>query len=506
MKPIVLCILDGWGHREATEHNAMAAAKTPHWDRLTAQYPMSLLGTSGADVGLPDGQMGNSEVGHMAIGSGRIVMQELPRIDGAIADGSLAKNSVLTSMIANLKKSGKACHLMGLCSDGGVHAHIHHIISLAKIIANENVKVNIHAFLDGRDTPPSSAPAFVKELEALVAAEKNVKIATVSGRYYAMDRDKRWDRVQKAYDVLAHAKGDKVASASDAVKQSYANEKTDEFVLPVVVDGYAGMQDGDAVLMANFRADRARQLLTALLDDKFDGFARGKKIQFSAAVGMVEYSDKLSPLMTTLFTSEPLTNLLAEVLAARGINQLRVAETEKYAHVTFFFNGGKETPVKGEDRSLVPSPKVATYDLQPEMSSAEVTDKVVEGIESGNYGLIVVNYANTDMVGHTGDLKAAALAVEAVDRALGRISAAIEKKNGIMLVTADHGNAEEMHDHENESPHTQHTLNPVPFLGVGLEKGKVSLKNGRLSDIAPTILTLMELPIPKEMTGKSLVA
>lgn len=500
-KPVILCILDGWGHREATENNALANADTPNWDRLVAQYPMSLLETSGLSVGLPEGQMGNSEVGHMTIGSGRVVMQDLPRIDQAIASGELAKNPGVKALI----ESGKPCHLMGLCSDGGVHAHIHHILSLAQILASANVPVWLHLFLDGRDTPPSSAKQYLAQVEALTAKQKLVKIATISGRYYAMDRDKRWDRVQKAYDAIVSAGAPKVASAEAAVKQSYADGKTDEFVLPAVLEGYTGVQNGENLLMANFRADRARQLLAALLDPQFDGFARSKIATFGAAFGMVEYSDHLNTLMQPLFRSEPLNHLLADVVSGAGLNQLRVAETEKYAHVTFFFNGGKETPVKGEDRTLVPSPKVATYDLQPEMSSVEVTDRVVEGVTGGKYELIVVNFANTDMVGHTGDMKAATLAVEAVDRAIGRIAQAVEKAGGVMLITADHGNAEEMHDHDNDSPHTQHTLNPVPFLGVGLDKARVKLADGGLADIAPTILALLGIEKPVEMTGRSLI-
>jgi 2,3-bisphosphoglycerate-independent phosphoglycerate mutase len=503
-RPMVLCILDGWGHSEDATHNAIKGANIPVWDRLEKTAPMSLLNTSGEDVGLPKGQMGNSEVGHMNIGSGRIVMQDLPRIDAAMASGALAGNTELVKMIEAVKQTGGACHIAGLVSDGGVHAHIDHIIALAKIVDAAGVKTIIHSITDGRDTPPQSAEKYIAELMEAVSTLSHVTIGTVSGRYYAMDRDNRWERVQLAYDAMVLGKGNASADPLVTVRESYAADKNDEFILPTVMDGYAGMRDGDAFLMANFRADRARQILNALLDPAFDGFERERVVDFAAAAGMVEYSKAHTAFMTTLFASEELHKIFGEILAENGLTQLRISETEKYAHVTFFFNGGKEDTFDGEKRILVPSPDVATYDLKPEMSAAEVTDNLVEAIESDVFDVIVVNYANTDMVGHTGIEEAAIKAVEAVDACLGRLEVAVKNAGGLMFVTADHGNAETMVDPKTHVPHTAHTLNPVPFILVG--RDDISLKNGRLCDIAPTMLALMNLPQPKEMTGKSLVA
>ncbi len=505
-KPVLLCILDGWGESDDREHNAIAQAHTPHWDALRASYPFGVLSASEGDVGLPAGQMGNSEVGHMNIGAGRIVMQDLPRIDAAIADGSLAKNAALGDFIAALKKSGGTCHLLGLLSDGGVHSHQAHMMALAKAVSDAGITVAVHAFLDGRDVAPQSARGYLAACEKALAGTK-AQLATISGRYYAMDRDKRWERVAKAYTLLVDGNGPRNASWSAAVDASYAAGVTDEFVLPTALGDYAGMRDGDGVLMANFRADRARQLLHALIDLKFDGFARTRVVKFAAALGMVEYSDALNAMMPAMFGAQVLANNLGELVARAGLKQLRIAETEKYAHVTFFFNGGREESFAGEERILVPSPKVATYDLQPEMSAYEVTDKLVAAIESGKFDLIVVNYANTDMVGHSGDLSAAMKAVEAVDICLGRLAAAITKSGGAMLITADHGNAECLHDPDAGQPHTAHTLNPVPCVLVGerFKQGPQKLPTGVLADIAQTLCALLELPQPPEMTGRNLL-
>ena len=507
-KPVILCILDGWGESDERDHNAIAQAHTPNWDAMRAAYPFGTLNASELDVGLPTGQMGNSEVGHMNIGAGRIVMQELPRIDAAVADGSLAKNAALQTYIAALKESGGTAHLLGLLSDGGVHAHQNHLAALAKIIAAENIEVAIHAFTDGRDVSPKSALTYVAQLEKDLAGIPGISFATISGRYYAMDRDKRWERVQKAYDAITAGIGEKATTATTAIERAYAANLTDEFILPTCVEHYAGMRDGDGILMTNFRADRARQMLHALLDPKFDGFIKPRSITFAATLGMVEYSEALNPLITAMFTPQTLHNNLGEVAAKAGLTQLRIAETEKYAHVTFFFNGGREEPFQNEDRILVPSPKVATYDLKPEMSAPEMTDKLVAAIESGKYDLIVVNYANTDMVGHSGDLHAAMKAVEAVDMCLGRVKAALDKAGGAMLITADHGNAECLHDEDSGQAHTAHTLNFVPCLLVG-ERFTSTPKNlgtGILADIAPTLCAMLELTPPPEMTGRNLLA
>ncbi|MGE5478262.1 MAG: 2,3-bisphosphoglycerate-independent phosphoglycerate mutase [Bacteroidales bacterium] len=504
-RPVVLCILDGWGHRDDPTDNAIAQAKTPTWDRLVASAPRALLQTSGLAVGLPDGQMGNSEVGHMNLGAGRVVMQDLPRIDQAVADGSLAANPLLTEALAKVKAAGGTLHIMGLMSPGGVHSHQDHLAALARIASDAGVPVAVHAFLDGRDTPPSSAQDFVAKFQADIAGTK-ATIATVSGRYYAMDRDKRWDRVQLAFDAMALGQGPRATDAAAAIKASYESGKTDEFVLPVVIGTYAGMKDGDGLLMGNFRADRAREILHTLVDPKFDGFARARVPAFSAQLGLTEYSKDLAAFLTTLFPAESLSNLLGEVVSAAGKTQLRIAETEKYAHVTFFFNGGREQVYPGEDRILVPSPKVATYDLQPEMSAPEVTDKLVEAIGSGKYDLIVANYANGDMVGHTGIMAAAMQAAETVDAALARLEAAVKAAGGVMLVTADHGNAEMMVDPDSHEPYTAHTIGPVDVLMVNPPAGVTALADGKLADVAPTLLALLGLPQPAEMSGHPLLS
>ena len=507
-RPLILAILDGWGDAEGkhAEHNTFFKAHTPNLNTLAERFNSSKLDASEHSVGLPDGQMGNSEVGHMNIGSGRVVLQDLPRIDKAISDGSLAQKPQLQTMIAELKKTGKACHILGLLSPGGVHAHQDHIAALANIVAAEDVKVWIHAFLDGRDTPPKSALDYLQKFQAKIVDNANIHFATLGGRYFSMDRDKRWDRVRQAYQVMVGKHQDKNPTALAAIEKGYAAGQNDEFITPSAVGEYDGMQDGDALIMANFRADRAREILTALLDPAFDGFPRERVVQFSHVIGMVEYSEKLNPFISTLFSPESLHDILGEVVAKAGMNQLRIAETEKYAHVTFFFNGGREEPFTGEERILVPSPKVATYDLQPEMSAPELTDTLVAAIEKNTFDLIVVNYANADMVGHSGDIDAAIKAVETVDHCIGRVWQAVEKTGGALVLSADHGNIEQMFDEDSNQPHTAHTLNRVPFAvyGAGYAKPFQPL-DGKLADIAPTILQLLGIQKPAAMTGKSLI-
>jgi len=505
-RPVVLCILDGWGHRDETTDNAIALANTPTWDRLLRDNPHTLIETSGGDVGLPHGQMGNSEVGHMNLGAGRVVVQDLPRIDGAVRDGSLATNPALTRFIDALKDSGGTCHLMGLMSPGGVHSHQDHMVALAKAVSDGGVPVVVHALMDGRDTPPSAGKGYLERFLADVADVPDCRVGVVSGRYYAMDRDKRWDRVERAYNAIVD--GDGMASADDplaGIQMAYDRGETDEFINPMVIGGYAGMADGDGILMANFRADRAREILAALLDPAFEGFARRRMVRFSSALGMAEYSKAHNAWMETLFPPEALTQILGEIVSNAGLTQLRIAETEKYAHVTFFFNGGEETQFPGEDRILVPSPKVATYDLQPEMSAPEVTDRMVEAVGSGKYDIIILNYANGDMVGHSGILEAAIKAAEAVDHCLSRLDAAVREAGGVMLVTADHGNCEMMRDPETGQPHTAHTVGEVDAILVNGPPG-MTLHEGRLADVAPTLLALMGLPQPSEMTGQPMVS
>jgi 2,3-bisphosphoglycerate-independent phosphoglycerate mutase len=501
-QPVMLMILDGFGWREETADNAVAQARKPNFDRLWATSPHAFLTTCGKVVGLPAGQMGNSEVGHLNIGAGRVVMQELPRIDAALDDGSLAKNDFLQQMIADLKASGKTCHLMGLVSPGGVHAHQDQAIGLANILADAGIPIAIHAFTDGRDTAPQSAKEFLARFEK--ALPPPAKIATLIGRYYAMDRDKRWERVSQAYNLIVNAEGQHFDSATAAVEANYDANITDEFAKAAIIGTYTGIQDGDALLCFNFRADRVREILTALLDKSFDGFYRTKIPAFSTAIGMTAYSDALAPLMHTLFPAQPMHDLLGEVVAAAGKNQLRMAETEKYPHVTYFLNGGREEPYDNEDRIMVASPKVATYDLQPEMSAPELTDKAVAAINTGKYDLIILNFANPDMVGHTGSLEAAVKAVETVDTGLGKIHEAITNQNGTLLITADHGNCELMRDPETGGPHTAHTLNPVPVL-LANAPANTTLHDGILADLAPTILALMQLRQPAAMTGNCLL-
>jgi 2,3-bisphosphoglycerate-independent phosphoglycerate mutase len=501
-RPLVLCILDGWGERKNGDDNAIDRANTPVWHELMRRWPHAHLEASEHYVGLPDGQMGNSEVGHTNLGAGRIVLQELPRIDKALAENQVAGLQAMQDFIAKLQASGGTAHVMGLISPGGVHSHQHQIAVLARIVAEAGIPVAVHAFLDGRDTPPKSAIGYLKQFEKDVAGHG--AIATVAGRYYAMDRDKRWDRVTKAYRVLTAAEGERAADPVKAVEAAYARGETDEFVLPTVIGDYRGMRDGDGLFFANFRADRVREIATALVDPDFSGFDREKHVSFAAALGLVEYSTELNRFLATLFPPEDLGDTFGEIVSKAGMTQLRIAETEKYAHVTFFFNGGRETVFPGEDRILVPSPKVATYDKQPEMSAPEVTDKVVEAIGSGRFDVVVLNYANTDMVGHTGDLDAATKAVETVDSCLGRLSQAVEKSGGTLVITADHGNAEMMRDPETGEPHTAHTLNPVPFIVVNPPIA-ARVDNGRLADVAPTLLDILGLPTPAAMTGHSLM-
>ena len=499
-RPVMLAVLDGWGWRTDRADNAVLQADTPNFDRLWAG-PHAFLNTSGEDVGLPGGQMGNSEVGHLNIGAGRVVTQDLPRIGAAVADGSLSRNSELTAFIETLKASGGTCHLIGLVSPGGVHSHQDHGVALARIVAGAGIPVAVHAWTDGRDTPPRSGADDLRRLEA--ALPDGATLATVSGRYFAMDRDKRWARVEKAYAVIVDAEGPRSPAAATVMAEDYARDVTDEFIPPTVIGPYAGMKDGDGLLCFNFRADRVREILDAILDPAFDGFARPRTVRFAAASGLTQYSSDLDRFMTTLFAPQDLRNVLGAVVSAAGRTQLRMAETEKYPHVTYFLNGGEETPFPGEDRIMVPSPTVATYDLQPEMSAPELTDKAVEAIRSGRYDLIVLNFANADMVGHTGSLDAATKAVEAVDAGLGRIAAAVVESGGALLATADHGNAEMMRDPVTGGPHTAHTTNPVPVILAGMDGAR--LRDGRLADLAPTLLALMDLPQPAEMTGRSLV-
>ena len=503
-RPAVLCILDGWGYRPEEADNAIALAKPENFNRMMRECPHTLLSTSGASVGLPEGQMGNSEVGHMNIGAGRIVKQELPRIDEAIANGSLAREPALQDLIARATAAKGAVHVMGLLSPGGVHSHQDHIAALVRVLAGARLPVFVHAFLDGRDTPPKSALGFVAAFEKAIGDLKGVRIATVSGRYYAMDRDKRWDRVAKAYAAIVDADGETFVTAKDAIEASYKKDVADEFVIPCVVGDYRGVSDGDALLFANFRADRARQISFALLDPGFDGFPRKRVSKFSAAAGLTEYSVPLKASMSAIFPPQDLSETIGEYASELGLNQLRIAETEKYAHVTFFLNGGREEPFVGEDRILVPSPKVATYDKQPEMSAHEVTEKLEAVIVSGKYDLIVVNYANPDMVGHTGMLEAAEKAIHAIDVCLGRLRAAVEKMGGLLLITADHGNAEMMRDPETGEPHTAHTTLDVPLIVVNAKR-KFTLRHGRLADVAPTLLDLMGLERPSAMSGHSLI-
>ena len=504
-KPVLLLILDGWGHRESSDHNAIAHAEVPNWRGLVATRPHTLVDTHGLRVGLPSDQMGNSEVGHMNIGAGRVVYQDLTRIDQALADGSFATNAALVGAIDAARASGGTLHVMGLVSPGGVHSSEEHVLAmLALARARGAANVAVHAFLDGRDTPPRSARASLERLADACAAS-GARIATVTGRYYAMDRDQRWERVEPAYRAIAEAQAEHHApDARAALEAAYARGENDEFVRPTLLPGHVPIADGDAIVFMNFRADRAREITAAFVRPDFAGFVRPREIALSAYVTLTEYAADL-PVSAVAFAPQSSRNTLPEYLAAQGLRQLRIAETEKYAHVTFFFNGGREAPFPGEDRILVPSPKVATYDLKPEMSCPEVTEKLCGAIRAQTYDFIVCNLANPDMVGHTGVFAAAVKAAEAVDRALGEIARALAEVGGEMLVTADHGNLECMRDESTGQAHTAHTLGPVPLVYLGRDRAALA-PGGALCDLAPTVLALMDLPQPVEMTGRSLVS
>ena len=503
-KPVVLCILDGWGIGPNPATSAPAQANVPNFNRLWDTCPHATLTTFGPDVGLPRGQMGNSEVGHTNIGAGRVVAMDLGAIDLAVEDGSFALNDAVLAFAAAVKAAGGTAHLMGVASNGGVHGHISHVIAAVRALVALGLPVALHAITDGRDVAPSSAAGFIAELEAALPA--GAHLATVIGRYWALDRDNRWERVERAYQAMVNGRSEtSAASGSAAVAQSYAKGETDEFLAPTVIAGYGGAKDGDGLFCLNFRADRAREILAAMGQPGFDGFETGARPQWSAMLGMVEYSTGHNAYMATAFPKRNIVNCLGEWVAKQGLTQFRLAETEKYPHVTFFLNGGREVPFDGEERAMPKSPKVATYDLQPEMSAGEVADHLVSAIERG-FDLIVVNFANPDMVGHTGSLRAAIKACEAVDQGLGRALKALEAAGGAMIVTADHGNCEMMVDPVTGGPHTAHTVNPVPVILVGGPEGATLRQGGRLADLAPTVLALMGLPLPPEMTGQSLIA
>ena len=502
-KPVVLCILDGWGYNPNTNGNAVEEGHTPNWHRMLKEYPNNFLDASGTAVGLPEGQMGNSEVGHTNIGAGRVVLQLLGQIEKSIKTDTLKTNPHLLEFIKNIKDNNGECHLLGLISDGGVHAHIDHIIALTKALDANEIKTNIHLITDGRDTPPSSAKIYIEEFISKTKDCKNASIATISGRYYAMDRNKTWDRTELAYDAMTQGKTfDKFTDPISAIEKSYTNGKTDEFIIPTANENYKGMKDGDGILIANFRADRVRQIATAFADPNFNEFKREKVIKFSSLLGMAEYSEELNKLYKTLFPAISLKGIFGEEIAKAGLKQLRIAETEKYAHVTFFFNGGEEKVFEGEDRILIPSPSVATYDLKPEMSAIEITDTLEKVIAEEKYDVIIVNYANGDMVGHTGIMDASKKATETVDTCIARLEKSVLSKGGVLLITADHGNCEKMVD-EDGKPFTAHTSNPVQAILIGDSNVK-TLNKGKLADIAPTLLKILDLPIPSEMDGTPL--
>ena len=504
-KPVMLMILDGFGINPNEKGNAVAIANTPNIDKLKKTWPTTIIHTSGLDVGLPEGQMGNSEVGHTNIGAGRIVYQDLTRITKSIQDGDFFSIKEFSDAIDNCKKNNSNLHIMGLLSDGGVHSHIRHLIALLEFAKRKDFEnVYVHCFMDGRDTPPTSGEGYIAKLEEKMKEKGVGKIATIEGRFYAMDRDKRWNRVKEAYDAMVNGVGEEATSAVGAIEASYQKEVFDEFVKPTVIRNgdspVATIKDNDSVIFFNFRPDRAREITRTLVDKDFNEFETKKMNLFF--VCFTQY-DETMPNVKIAFKPETLVNTFGEYISKKGLKQLRIAETEKYAHVTFFFNGGEEKEYEGEDRILVPSPKVETYDLKPEMSALEVTDKVVETINSGKYDSIILNYANPDMVGHTGSLEAAVKAVETIDGCVGKVVEAIEKQNGILIITADHGNAEQMIDYKTGEPQTAHTTNPVPLILVGLEG--VKLKEGKLADLAPTMLDIMGLEKPQEMTGESLI-
>ncbi len=503
---VAIIILDGWGLGKEYEGNAILKAKTPNYKLLIENYPSTTLEASGLSVGLPEGQMGNSEVGHLNIGAGRITYQELTRITKSIENKEFFNKKELLAAIENCKENNSKLHLLGLLSDGGVHSHNSHLYALLELAKSQGLEdVYVHCFLDGRDVPPQSGKGYLEELEAKISEIGVGKIATIAGRYYAMDRDKRWDRVKLAYDALTLGVGNDAGSAKEAINKSYADNITDEFVVPSVIvhkeKPIATVDDKDSIIFFNFRPDRARELTRAFVDSNFEGFERQKKVD-THYVCMTQY-DKTIENVEIVYKPQTYTNTIGEYISSLGMKQLRIAETEKYAHVTFFFNGGVEKPNDGEDRVLIPSPKVATYDLKPEMSALEVKDEVINRIKGGAYDFIVLNFANTDMVGHTGDINAAVKAIETVDACLGEIVHEINKTDGKVLITADHGNAEEMIDKETGGRLTAHTTNRVPCIIVG--GGNVKLREGILADVAPTLLDMMKVPIPREMTGTSLI-
>jgi len=505
-KLTMLMILDGFGENEEENANAVKLANTPNIDRLMKTCPTTKIYTSGLNVGLPDGQMGNSEVGHTNIGAGRIVYQELTRITKSIEDGDFFSNPELVEAIENCKKHNSKLHIMGLLSDGGVHSHIRHLFALLELAKRKDFEdVYVHCFMDGRDTSPSAGEMYITELEKKMREKGIGKIASISGRFYSMDRDKRWERTKKAYEALVHGEGEKAVSAIATIEDSYQKEIFDEFIVPTVItngeEPIATIGKNDSVIFFNFRPDRARQITRALVDKEFKEFETKKDLDLYY-VCMTSY-DETMPNVKIAYKKEELTNTFGEYIASQGLTQLRIAETEKYAHVTFFFNGGEEKQYNGEDRILIPSPKVETYDMKPEMSAYEVTDKVVEAINSEKYDCIILNYANPDMVGHTGSLEAAIKAIEAVDECVGRVVEAVQAKEGVLIITADHGNAEQMVDYKTGEPHTAHTTNHVPLILVGIEN--VKLKEGKLADLAPTMLQIMELHKPQEMTGESII-
>jgi len=502
--PVLLIILDGFGHREECDHNAICQARKPHWNFLWQTYPHTFIDASEKWVGLPQDQMGNSEVGHMNIGAGRVVYQDYTRIENAIETGEFFRNPALVKAIDAARAAGRALHILGLLSPGGVHSHESQVHVLIDMAARAGVKdIRVHAFLDGRDTPPKSAEASLATLEKRLANLGAGRIASICGRYYAMDRDRRWERVQSAYDLLTQGTAEyRARTAVEGLRAAYARGESDEFVKATAIDGVSGMNDGDAVVFMNFRADRARQLTRALTDAAFDGFARARFPRLGYFCALASYGEDFARLPAA-FPPQNVSGGFGEYLSAQGLQQLRIAETEKYAHVTYFFNGGVETPYAGEDRILVPSPKVATYDLMPEMSAREVTDRLVEAIRGGKYQAIVCNYANSDMVGHTGNLAAATRAIEVLDECIGRAVEAMREAGGEVLITADHGNAETMLDPQTQQAHTAHTLNLVPLLYIG-RRAKVA-DRGALQDVAPTLLVMMGLPQPPQMTGKSLI-
>ncbi len=504
-RPIALIILDGFGHKETNQYNAINQANTPNLDHYFKNYAHTFISGSGHDVGLPDGQMGNSEVGHLNIGCGRMVPQDLTRIDDEISQHQFCQNTVLSNALHKAKKSGCSVHILGLLSDGGVHSHVNHILALADCAHQQGLdnQLFLHAFLDGRDTPPQSALPFLQQIEQ----QGYAKIASITGRYYAMDRDNRWERVQLAYDMLTLGKSDHAAENAEAgLVMAYARNENDEFVTPTIINNhFSSIKDGDSVIFMNFRSDRARQLTRAFMDPTFNHFTREITPKLKHYISLTEYQKEFTDLnVEVAYPPIDLSNSLGEVLSKLGKKQLRIAETEKYAHVTFFFNGGVEAPFPGENRILVPSPKVATYDLKPEMSAYELTEKLVEAIQSQTYDVIICNYANPDMVGHTGNIAATIKAIEAIDECLGNVIHTLQSVGGEAIITADHGNAECMFDDKTQQAHTAHTCELVPFLYIG-RKAKILKKDGVLADIAPTLLSLMDLTPPKEMTGRVLL-